>query len=296
ESPQFFIGAKGGYQWASDDSYLHAKPRGAIYGAYGGVQFTPAWSWDVGYQYHDDLEAKPASINVKTWLIESALRYDWYLQDNLSVYGRLGAAYWDVTKTDLSVDRFDDRGFSPLGEIGLSYNFTPNARVSAGYQYINSVGNSSTGEYDSHGVLVGFTYTFGHQSQVQPQPRLAKKPPAPVKQAVMVKRLPQKMTFSSKSLDGFFNTNSAEPNVELGEQLKEVASVLKRYPQARAMVVGHTDSTGEEGYNQALSERRAQSVAKLLLDLGANTEQVKISGEAHNRRVDVTVPSFDYKK
>ncbi|MEL7458645.1 hypothetical protein L4D18_07440 [Vibrio campbellii] len=56
---------------------------------------THSWSWDVGYQYHDELKADVTSVNVKTWFIESALRYDWYLQDNLSLYGQL-AAYWDM--------------------------------------------------------------------------------------------------------------------------------------------------------------------------------------------------------
>lgn len=98
EPPQFFIGAKGGYQWASDDTYNHSEPSGSIWGVYGGVHLSSVWSWDMGYQYHDELKADATSVNVKTWLIESALRYDWYLQDNLSLYGRLGVAYWDMEK------------------------------------------------------------------------------------------------------------------------------------------------------------------------------------------------------
>lgn len=70
----------------SDNSYKHLIPKGAIFGVCSGLPFPPAWSWDVGYQYHDDLKADAASVNVKTWLIESALRYDCYLQENLSLY------------------------------------------------------------------------------------------------------------------------------------------------------------------------------------------------------------------
>ena len=85
EPPPIFVGVKGGYQWALDDTYNHSNPEGTILGLYSGLQFTPSWSWDLGYQYHDELKADATSVNVKTWLIESALRYDWYLQDNLSL-------------------------------------------------------------------------------------------------------------------------------------------------------------------------------------------------------------------
>ncbi|WP_299144218.1 outer membrane beta-barrel protein, partial [uncultured Vibrio sp.] len=151
EPHQYFIGAKGGYQWPQDDSYEHSNPNGAIFGVYGGVQYSPAWSWDIGYQYHNDLKAETTTI--KTWLIESALRYDWYLQDNVSLYGRLGGALWDMDKKNRFSDNLSAVGFSPLGEIGVNYTFSPNFRLSAGYQYIDSIGKSKTGKYDSHAAL-----------------------------------------------------------------------------------------------------------------------------------------------
>ncbi|MEZ8932353.1 MULTISPECIES: outer membrane beta-barrel protein [unclassified Vibrio] len=164
-STQFFIGVQGGYQWASDDTYQHSDPNGAIGGIYGGLQLSPAWRWDVGYQYHDDLKADATSVNVKTWLIESALRYDWYLQDNVSLYGRLGASYWDMEKKSLSSDKLSATGFSPLGEVGVSYVFTPSFSLSVGYQYIDGLGKSNTGKYDSHAALVSLAYTFGQTTQ-----------------------------------------------------------------------------------------------------------------------------------
>ncbi|MDC8856111.1 OmpA family protein, partial [Shewanella algae] len=88
-------------------------------------------------------------------------------------------------------------------------------------------------------------------------------------------------------------------------------SVLKSNPQSRAVVVGHTDSTGSEVYNQALSERRAQSVVNQLIDLGVAQGQLEWQGEgeshpiadnhtadgrAQNRRVEVVIPSFQFQK
>ena len=45
-----------------------------------------------------------------------------------------------------------------------------------------------------------------------------------------------------------------------------VSMVLKEYEKTVIEVAGHTDSTGSDQYNQALSERRAQSVASYLAE------------------------------
>ncbi len=167
EQPQFVIGVKGGYQWVLDDNYNHSNPEDAIWGLYSGLQLTPSWRWDIGYQYHNELEAdaylQTSSINVKTWLLESAFRYDWYLQDNLSLYGRVGAAYWNMEST--YTNKHDTNGFSPLGELGVSYQFTPNSQISTGYQYIDSIGKLDADKYHSHGFLISLAYTFGSTSQ-----------------------------------------------------------------------------------------------------------------------------------
>lgn len=312
ESPQFFVGIKGGYQWALDDNYNHSNPEGTILGLYGGVQFTPSWNWDLGYQYHDKLKADATSVNVKTWLIESALRYDWYLRDNLSLYGRLGAAYWDIKKTQLSSSKSDATGFSPLGEVGINYHFNPNVRLSTGYQYIDSIGKSNTGKYDSHGLLVSLTYTFGSTTQ----PALVETAPTsiiedtPVKETATVKVPPQIQAFSSKTTVGVFGFDSVEPSQEFIDQLTETSSVLNSYPQAQAVVVGHTDSTGSALYNQNISEHRAEAVVNKLIELGATPTQLEWRGEggaqpvadnktpegrAKNRRVEVIIPSFEFQ-
>ena len=69
-------------------------------------------------------------------------------------------------------------------------------------------------------------------------------------------------------------------------------------------IIGHTDSTGPEDYNQGLSERRAQSVADYIIAEGIDASIIDVSGEgesnpiasndtregrAENRRVDVNV-------
>ncbi|WP_345890810.1 outer membrane beta-barrel protein [Vibrio crassostreae] len=217
ESSLFFIGVKGGYQWASDGAYNHSAPSGSIGGLYSGLQLSPALRWDLGYQYHDDLNAADSSVNIKVWLIESALRYDWYLQDKLSLYGRFGAAYWGMEKKLLSSDKLNVTGFSPLGEVGVSYALTPSLGLSAGYQYIDGLGKSNVGKYDSYAALMSLTYTFGRATQLAPVEAV------PVVGSVSVSRgeileselLPQTWLFSPKTAGEFLRFDSIELSREI---------------------------------------------------------------------------------
>ncbi len=61
-----------------------------------------------------------------------------------------------------------------------------------------------------------------------------------------------------------FATNSADLNANFFEVLNSVALVVNEFNQTVIEVAGHTDSTGSEEYNQALSERRANAVAAYL--------------------------------
>ena len=44
------------------------------------------------------------------------------------------------------------------------------------------------------------------------------------------------------------------------------------------MLEGHTDDVGEEEYNAVLSERRAETVKKALIDRGVSAERIKAKG------------------
>ena len=88
------------------------------------------------------------------------------------------------------------------------------------------------------------------------------------------------------------------------DSLKAFVEYVKRYPGATFEVAGHADSTGPEGYNQGLSERRAAAVAGYLESRGIPPGQLRIvgygemepiasneteAGRARNRRVEVRV-------
>jgi OOP family OmpA-OmpF porin len=65
-----------------------------------------------------------------------------------------------------------------------------------------------------------------------------------------------------------FETNKAELLPESIPVLQGAIATLKRYPDLKIEVAGHTDSRGSDAYNLDLSSRRASTVLKFLLDGG----------------------------
>lgn len=63
-----------------------------------------------------------------------------------------------------------------------------------------------------------------------------------------------------------FDTDSADVRPDSSLAIDEIAKALKGDEGLQILVVGHTDNQGEVAYNQGLSERRAASVVKVLVD------------------------------
>jgi len=76
-----------------------------------------------------------------------------------------------------------------------------------------------------------------------------------------------------------FASNSAELNTESRAILDTVAASIRANPTVkRITVTGYSDDRGDAGYNKALSERRAKSVADYLVSQGLAAEMVSSRG------------------
>lgn len=69
----------------------------------------------------------------------------------------------------------------------------------------------------------------------------------------------------------------AHPRVHPADLLDRVADVLIRYPQMRVRISGHASAEGNARANQVLSERRAQTVADILVEKGVNRDQLEVT-------------------
>jgi len=71
----------------------------------------------------------------------------------------------------------------------------------------------------------------------------------------------------------YFNVDSAQLQRRSHAVLDNVAKVLNAHPEiSMVRVEGHTDSTGSDGYNMRLSQRRAESVVRYLVEEGEVSE------------------------
>lgn len=65
-----------------------------------------------------------------------------------------------------------------------------------------------------------------------------------------------------------FDFDSATIKGAFRDSLGRLGNVISKYDQTVVHIIGHTDSVGNDGYNQRLSERRAESVAEFLMNNG----------------------------
>ncbi|MGD8429783.1 MAG: OmpA family protein [Ectothiorhodospiraceae bacterium] len=101
-----------------------------------------------------------------------------------------------------------------------------------------------------------------------------------------------------------FATDSSDLNSHFFDVLDSVSLVLKEYEKTIIEVAGHTDSTGSAQYNQQLSVRRAQTVARYLQGHGVSDKRMVVrgygedypiapndtaAGRQRNRRVELTL-------
>jgi outer membrane protein OmpA-like peptidoglycan-associated protein len=61
-----------------------------------------------------------------------------------------------------------------------------------------------------------------------------------------------------------FDTNMAVVKDHYFAELAELAAVMRKHPHLRVMIEGHTDSVGNDGLNQELSQKRADAVRDFL--------------------------------
>lgn len=111
----------------------------------------------------------------------------------------------------------------------------------------------------------------------------------------IILNMPSNITFATDQdqvMPGFYST------------LNSVAIVLRKFNKTLVDVDGHTNSTGNPGYNQGLSERRAASVANYLASQGVDQRRMSAigygqdrpiasnaseAGRAQNRRVEISI-------
>ncbi|MEP3051003.1 MAG: OmpA family protein [Erythrobacter sp.] len=138
-------------------------------------------------------------------------------------------------------------------------------------------------------------YAFQRMTFVQETPQVAPPPPPQPPAAVCDDRQPALI---------FFAWDSDLPDGDASQTIQSTAATAAQCGWNSFRVIGHTDLSGSDAYNDELSQRRSQAVADLMVSLGINRGQMSISSEGEsnprvptqdgvrepqNRRVEITV-------
>ena len=190
-------------------------------------------------------------------------------------------------------------GWDPMASVGVGIAYKLSDRLSfrgeiaARYDHDNNSLNSPVS--DAAGftkrqsgfvdgiATVGLTYSFGgHAAAVEKTVTKETTPPPPPPPA----REEQKAVQTTIDLRGVeFKFDHPRPGEKLVPSLKaptadsvqildEAVDTLKRNPNVKVEVDGHTDSVGSDAYNQKLSERRAKGVYDYLTEHGVPQTQL----------------------
>ncbi|MEB3039917.1 OmpA family protein [Capnocytophaga gingivalis] len=75
-----------------------------------------------------------------------------------------------------------------------------------------------------------------------------------------------------------FDTGKATIKFQSAEVLNQIINVLKKYPNSRFRIEGHTDSTGKKAKNMILSQNRADAVKVYLIQGGIDAGRLESQG------------------
>jgi outer membrane protein OmpA-like peptidoglycan-associated protein len=176
--------------------------------------------------------------------------------------------------------------FAYQGIIGVGYNFSPNLRFNIDGRYFGTTNPSVAGttwNNNNISAIASIQIKFGSTPPPPPPPAPAVAPPS-----FMV----------------FFDWDRSNLSQQALATIKQAADAFKTKGSARITATGHTDTSGPEAYNMALSLRRANAVKDALVREGVPAASITVIGrgesnplvptgdgvrEPQNRRVEIVV-------
>ena len=288
----FYVGFGGGADWA-----LGSPPTGVTtwtgwaVGGKAGYDFVgPRVELEVGYGQISTsanipgtaIVGKVGSLNVMANVL-----YDFMPASVITPYVGAGAG---VAFVDSNAS-LGSTQFAYQGMLGLAANVSNSMRIMVEGRYLGTTNPSvnvpglGTVSYSNQNILalLGVQFKFGAPEAPPPPP-----PPAVAPPSFMV----------------FFDWDRSNLSQQALNTIKQAAAAFKSKGNARITATGHTDTSGPEAYNMALSLRRANAVKDALVREGVPAQAITVIGrgeqgllvqtadgvrEPQNRRVEIVI-------
>ena len=84
----------------------------------------------------------------------------------------------------------------------------------------------------------------------------------------------------------YFDFDKSNIRPDAAVELAKVVEVMKMYPQIKIDVRSHTDSRGSDAYNLKLSDRRAKSTIKWMIDNGIEADRISGKGYGETQLIN----------
>jgi len=293
-SSGFYIGAEGGLNWLLNTTIagVGVSPQtGFAAGGKIGYDFVgPRVEIEGTYRnnQHNVFFANGVAINnqIAQVGVLANLLYDFAPASTITPYVGAGAG---VAFVDSNAS-LGSTQFAYQGIVGLGWNVDTNFRVNLDGRYYGTSnpsvtvgGVNSTWNNNNFSVMLGLELKFGAPAAAAPPP-----PPAPQAPSFIV----------------FFDWDRSNLSAQALNTIKQAAAAYKTKGSARLTATGHTDKSGPEGYNMALSLRRANTVKDALVREGVPATAISVVGrgktqplvqtadgvrEPQNRRVEIVI-------
>ncbi|EOI6144653.1 fibronectin-binding outer membrane protein CadF [Campylobacter coli] len=270
-----------------------------------GYHFDDFWldQLELGLEHYSDVKYTNSTLTTditRTYL--SAIKgID--LGEKFYFYGLAGGGYEDFSK-----GAFDNKsgGFGHYG-AGLKFRLSDSLALRLETRDQISFHNANHSWVSTLGISFGFgakreKVATEQVKEVAIEPRVAtpvqSQCPAEPREGAMLDENGCEKTIS---FEGHFGFDKVDINPAFEEKIKEIAQILDENARYDTILEGHTDNIGSRAYNQKLSERRAESVAKELEKFGVDKDRIQTigygqdkprssndtkEGRADNRRVD----------
>jgi OOP family OmpA-OmpF porin len=285
----FYIGAEGGLNWMLNTSIagVGITPQtGFAAGGVIGYDFVGPRVELEGVYRSNQLNANSSvgfySSQVAQLGILANLLYDFSPGATITPYVGAGAGIGFVDGSS----SLSSTVFAYQGIIGLGWNVDTNFRVNLDGRYYGTSNPSVAGQSwsdNNFSVMLGLQLKFGAPAEAAPPP------PPPV---------------ASTSFMVFFDWDRSNLSAQALNTIKQAANAYKTKGSARLTATGHTDKSGPEAYNMALSLRRANAVKDALVREGVPATAITVVGrgetqplvptadgvrEPQNRRVEIVL-------
>jgi OmpA-OmpF porin, OOP family len=208
------------------------------------------------------------------------LIYDIPLSDDLTL--SLGAGLGgDFVTVDGPF--FKDTSFVAAGQLiaGLNFSLSDDIDLFVNYRYFIAedpdivISPFAEASFDDakHTVSIGLRFDLDEDEE----PAYAS--PAPPRTGPMPMAPPPAPMGEPKQYVVFFGFNKSNLTLKAQAVVAEAAATANEDGAASILVTGHTDTVGAAGYNQVLSERRANIVKRELIRLGVPPNAIRAIGK-----------------